>query len=88
MKNYKDLVKTKSDLKYYVSETGSHFFDRSSMKFFGDTMANYGLRKNVPVITSEGKVYCFELTRKRPVAHGLANSTFFNMETLERVFPK
>lgn len=31
-----------SELKYHVSQTDSHFFDRSSMKFFGDTMANYG----------------------------------------------
>lgn len=33
---------TPSELKYQVEQTGSHHFDRKSMKFFGDTMSNYG----------------------------------------------
>lgn len=40
---------TPSDLKYNVEKTGSCFFDRSSMKFFGDTMANYGCSSGVLV---------------------------------------
>jgi hypothetical protein len=35
---------TKSDLRRNVTATGSNFFDSKSMKFFGDTMSNYGLR--------------------------------------------
>ena len=40
---------TPSDLKYNVqiNNTENHHFDRSSMKFFGDTMANYGVRSAV-----------------------------------------
>lgn len=33
---------TPSELKYQVEQTGSNFFDRKTMKFFGDTMKNYG----------------------------------------------
>lgn len=33
-----------SDLKYNVEKTGSNFFSRDSMKFFGDRMSNYGVR--------------------------------------------
>ena len=35
---------TPSQLKYKVDQTGSHFFTRASMKYFGDTMKNFGLR--------------------------------------------
>ena len=38
---------TPSELKYNVEETGSHYFERSSMKFFGDTMRNYGVCETV-----------------------------------------
>jgi len=40
---------TPSELKYHVTNNNqeSHFFTRSSMKFFGDTMANYGVRSAV-----------------------------------------
>ena len=67
---------TKSELKRNVTATGSHYFDRSSMKFFGDTMANYGVR-------DAGD--CWELHRKRPVKRGLNSSTYFDKVTYERV---
>ena len=40
---------TPSQLKYEVEAAGHerHFFDRSTMKFFGDTMSNYGVRSIV-----------------------------------------
>jgi hypothetical protein len=40
---------TPSELKYQIQikNTENHHFDRSSMKFFGDTMANYGVRSSV-----------------------------------------
>lgn len=41
---------TPSELKYHV-EQGSdrHFFERETMKFFGDTMKNYGCRETVVI---------------------------------------
>ena len=37
---------TASELKYQVEVSGNepHYFTRSTMKFFGDTMRNYGVR--------------------------------------------
>lgn len=80
---------TPSDLKYHVTETGSSFFDRSSMKFFGDTMSNYGVRaKPVKVTTHSGEAReCWELYRKRAVKHGLRSASYFDCKTFERVHP-
>ena len=36
---------TPSELKYEVQKRGSHFFDRKTMQFFGDTMKNCGCQK-------------------------------------------
>ena len=83
-------IKTPSDLKYYVERAGhdSHFFTRSSMRFFGDRMSNYGIRKARPLTTCGGIVVnAYELTRKRPVKHGLRESAWFNAATFARVFP-
>lgn len=70
---------TPAELKRRVEGAGHepHFFDRGSMRCFGDTMRNYGVR-------DAGD--CWELYRKRAVKHGLRNSAFFDKETLRRVF--
>ena len=67
---------TPSELKYHHLRLNpdSHFFDRDTMRFFGDTMSNYG------VITHED---CYELRRKRPVKHGLQATVYFDKETFE-----
>jgi len=71
-------VRTVADLKYNVGLTGSHFFDHKTMKFFGDSMSNYGMRH-----LKEKGVY--ELYRKRPVNGNLKSSTYFDDKTFERV---
>jgi len=63
---------TPSELKHHVEQTGSHHFDRKTMKFFGDTMRNYGVR-------DAGQYW--ELYRKRPVKHGLSSSMYFDKKT-------
>jgi len=70
---------TPSELKYQHETThpDSHFFDRKIMKFFGDTMKNYGVR-------SCGE--CWELYRKRPVKSGLRGSAYFNKATFGRSY--
>lgn len=73
---------TPSGLKYQVEETGSCFFDRSSMKFFGDTMRNYGVRS-----TEINGQDVWELFRKNPVKHGLRSSSFFCKKTFKRIRP-
>lgn len=82
-------IKTSSDLKYHVDQSGNepHFFDRQTMKFFGDTMRNYGVRKTT-VETRHGVVEAYELYRRRAVKHGLKDSAYFDAEKFNRVFPK
>ena len=79
----------KSELKAKVESVGSCFFSRSSMKFFGDTMANYYVpRQHVTVTTSSGdKFQCHELQRRKPVMHGLSDSAYFDINTFKRILP-
>lgn len=88
-----------SELKFKVETRGSdsHFFSRRTMRFFGDTMKNYGVRA-VSVVTAydaagsyAGKagitVQCWELYRKHPVKHGLRESAYFAQDDYRRVYP-
>jgi len=79
-----------SELRMHVNNgTDSHFFDRSSMRFFGDRMSNYGVcSQPVRVVTGSGGIYeCWELYRRHPVKHGLQNSAYFDTVTYERRLP-
>lgn len=80
---------TPSELKSHVeqSETESYFFTRDSMRFFGDTMKNYGVRAAEVETYGSKIVQCWELYRKRPVKHGNQQSAYFDKETFQRVFP-
>ena len=84
---------TPADLKYNVERANidSHFFERSAMKFFGDTMRNYGVRAQTVLVTTYGQdepILCWELYRRRPVKHGLQSSAFFDVATFRRVLPR
>lgn len=65
----------------------SLFFDRKSMRFFGDTMANYGVSPDPVAFTTHSgdKVTCWELYRRKAVKHGLRSSAYFDCETFKRV---
>lgn len=88
---------TPSELKAAVEMCGHepHFFTRSTMKFFGDTMRNYGVRRTVIMsnFDTNGQYRengiereVWELYRKRPVKHGLWASAYFDVKTYKRVF--
>ena len=80
---------TPSELKYQVEIHGEepHFFDRKSMKFFGDSMRNYGVRKaTITTNLREPHTEVWELYRKRPVLHGLSSSAYFRADTFARCF--
>lgn len=51
-----------------------YFFTRKSMKFFGDTMANFGCR-------DAGEYW--ELYRKKPVKYKLQTSHYFHKVTFD-----
>lgn len=77
---------TPADLKFEVQARGSHFFDRETMRFFGDTMRNYGVRGPVWIRTHSGKwAQAWELYRRRAVRHGLHKSAYFHTETFAQV---
>jgi hypothetical protein len=68
---------TASELKYLYERNnpGGHFFDRKTMRFFGDTMQNFRVVDGgkVKTITENGveEVGVWALYRKRPVKCGL-----------------
>ncbi len=75
------------------------FFTRDTMRFFGDTMRNYGVRNGGTIPyhwDAEGNNYSeaprligvWELYRKHPVKHGLRESAYFDKETFRWVFNK
>jgi len=88
-----------SELKSHVEQgSDSYFFSSDTMKFFGDTMANYGVRDGgvIPYHwDNDGKyiqepimVEVWELYRKHAVKHGLKDSAYFDKKTFRRVFPE
>ena len=70
---------TSSELKalYQAAKPDGHFFDRETMKFFGDTMANYGVIR----FEHDGVPYA-TLHRKRPVKHGHQASAYFDLRNM------
>ncbi len=69
---------TPSQLKYHYEKNnpGGLFFTRGTMKFFGDTMRNYGCYE------SEN---AWVLWRKRPVKNGLRSDATFCKRTFRRI---
>lgn len=85
-----------SELKARVDATGSHFFERDSMRLFGDTMKNYGVRESEVVTNYDAQdnyvesgitVKAWELYRRHAVKHGLTSSAYFDKATFARVHP-
>lgn len=88
-----------SELKYQIESTGreSHFFDRKTMRFFGDRMANFGVRSATVIALGDvvnpatGKYETvtrevWELYRRRPVKGGNKKSAYFDKSTFRRVY--
>jgi hypothetical protein len=67
---------TASELKYLYEKNNpaGHFFDRDTMRFFGDTMRNFGVVDGgkMKTMTDKGilEVEVWDLYRKRPVNGG------------------
>lgn len=68
------------ELKHKIADKYPYYFSRKAMKFFGDTVKNYGVRR-VKICGHD----CYELYRKKPVLHGLQTSAFFDVNTFKRV---
>ncbi len=84
----KDKIKTASQLRAFVEASGNcpYFFTRDPMKFFGDTMRNYGVAGPYEAERlSGGKVMVYELYRRRPVKDNNQESAYFDAETFKKV---
>jgi hypothetical protein len=90
---------TPSELKYRIESAGheQYFFTRSTMKFFGDSMRNYGVRNTFVVSNydTDGNYVpdgirrqAWELWRKQPVKHGMKSSAYFDPFTFKRIHLK
>jgi hypothetical protein len=75
---------TKTELIKRVRQTDSHYFDKKTMAFFGDTLRNYRIDTNIHNINS---VRCYKLNRLSPVNGGLVSPVFFSIDTFEQVDP-
>lgn len=69
-------IKSASDIKYKHLELipDSHFFDRATFKFFGDSMKNFGVWND----KARGRIIMY---RKKPVKHGLSGRWLFDPVT-------
>lgn len=80
---------TASELKYHyqLANPNGHFFDRKTMRFFGDTMGNYGVRANtVNVKEFDGNVVeCYVLYRRRATKHGLTKDAYFSVSDFSKI---
>lgn len=89
---------TPSQLKEHIlSSKGkeTHFFDRETMRFFGDKMANFGVRRvrvsygdEVNPQTGRYELQecdAWELYRRRPVKHGLHSSHYFRADNFRQI---
>lgn len=82
-------IKTPSDLKaaHEAANPDSLFFSRETMRFWGDTMRNFGVRQPVEVTTSQGvTTLAFELYRRRTNArNSRLGSYWFDAVTFARI---
>ena len=78
---------TPSQLKYQVElhNPDSLYFSKNNMKGAGDSMGNYGVRKET-VVLEDGETVVYELYRKRPVKYGLKHSVYFRCDNFKRVY--
>lgn len=70
-----------SDLAYQVTESGNLFFTKKTMKFFGDTLGNYGTR----MVQQQDGSWIIELFRRKPVKHNTSSSAYFDAVTFKRL---
>ena len=81
-KSIERSLMTKSTLIDKVNATGSVYFSKDTMKFFGDSVDNYYLSHAVFDI---GGVTCYKLSRKKAVNGGLKAPVYFSVHTFEEV---
>lgn len=68
-------------LKKCTARTEPYFFSNGAMKYFGDTMQNFGVRTSVI-----REIDVWELYRKEPVKCGLQTSHYFRRDNYKQIY--
>jgi hypothetical protein len=75
---------------YELNNPGGFFFARKTMKFFADTLSNFGVKKaSIRARTVKGieTVEVYDLIRKKPVNGGLhGHCAYFRRDNFKVVF--
>lgn len=94
-----NIEMTPSELKSLVEQAGHepYFFDSKVMRFFGDTMRNYGVRDGGTILYNRDveenyirhprEIQVWELYRKHPVKYGMKESAYFDKENFRCIVP-
>jgi len=73
--------------KYQKNNPDGHFFDKDTMKHWGDTMNNFGIMKNpIQINTLKGKKAVWVLYRKTVKDCFQQKMFYFDAETFNIVF--
>ncbi|WII71766.1 hypothetical protein QJS83_14975 [Bdellovibrio sp. 22V] len=79
---------TSSQLKslHLEAQPDSKYFDRDTMKFFGDTMSNFAVSKDVVETNDGDRIAVYELRRKAKTHKGAPAGivAFFDMNGFRR----
>ena len=74
---------------YLEKHPDSHFFDRKTLKFFGERMSDMHLRKDVTVtdyLGNKHKCYVLSKYQRNASISPRYSIHYFDMETLDEVF--
>ncbi len=81
------------DLKnaHEVAHPDSHFFDRDTLKFFGERLSSMRLLKSRPAIKDcmgeEHECYCLSSPQRTPLGNRRMHYFYFDVNTLEEIIP-
>lgn len=89
MKTYNNIYSFISD--YYKANPRGHYFDRDTLKFFGERLSDMRISKKTEIISdySGEKRECYVLSRLQRKYPGGARRTlaYFDIYTLDDVIP-
>lgn len=74
-----------------AAHPGSHFFDRGTLKFFGERLSSMRLLKRRSAITDcmgeKHECYCLSSPQRTPLGNRRMHWFYFDVKTLEEIIP-
>jgi len=75
----------KSELIDKVNQTGSYFFSKDNLRFFGDSRSNYYLSRKIHDVNG---VNCYKLSRRKAVNGGLKAPAYFDVDSFKKIIKR